>query len=70
MHGLYMPSLGIDSPGHIVFAIDTSGSMSSSEELADNLGELRAGWRNQYAIGESGWTPRHTGAEPVEGGAS
>jgi predicted metal-dependent peptidase len=41
VRGLYMPSLGVESPGHIVFAIDTSGSMDS-EDLADIFGELRA----------------------------
>ena len=38
--GLYMPSIGIEVPGHIVFAIDTSGSMSD-ETLADIFAELR-----------------------------
>jgi predicted metal-dependent peptidase len=39
--GLFMPSPGMVVPGHIVFAIDTSGSMDASvlEQIA---GELRA----------------------------
>lgn len=39
--GLYMPSVGVESPGHIVFAIDTSGSMTEVD-LRDIVGELRA----------------------------
>jgi predicted metal-dependent peptidase len=39
--GLYMPSIGVESPGQIVFAFDTSGSMSESD-LRDIVGELRA----------------------------
>jgi len=38
--GLFMPSIGIEAPGHIVFAIDTSGSMSTAE-LADIFSEIR-----------------------------
>jgi predicted metal-dependent peptidase len=44
--GLYMPSLGIEAPGHIVFAIDTSGSMSD-EALAEVFTELRV-YRETY----------------------
>jgi predicted metal-dependent peptidase len=39
--GLFMPSLGVDAPGHIVFAIDTSGSMDL-EQIGEILGEVRA----------------------------
>ncbi len=38
--GLYLPSVGIEAPGHIVFAIDTSGSMSDAD-LAEIFSELR-----------------------------
>ncbi len=39
--GLYMPSLGVAAPGHVVFAIDTSGSMSQ-RVLGEIVAELRA----------------------------
>ncbi len=39
--GLYMPSLGVAAPGHVVFAIDTSGSMSQ-KVLGEIVAELRA----------------------------
>ena len=39
--GLFMPSPGMQVPGHVVFAIDTSGSMSI-EVLGAIAGELRA----------------------------
>jgi predicted metal-dependent peptidase len=39
--GLFMPSPGMSVPGHIVFAIDTSGSMSEAV-LGGIAGELRA----------------------------
>lgn len=39
--GMYFPSLGIASLGHIVFAIDTSGSMSE-DELSEIVAEIRA----------------------------
>ena len=39
--GLFMPSPGMQVPSHVVFAIDTSGSMSG-ELLASIVGELRA----------------------------
>ena len=35
-----MPSIGIEAPGHIVFAVDTSGSMND-EDLADIFTEIR-----------------------------
>ena len=38
--GLFMPSIGIEAPGHIVFAVDTSGSMND-EDLADIFTEIR-----------------------------
>jgi len=41
VRGLYMPSIGVEAPGHIVFAIDTSGSMTD-KMLAGIVGELRA----------------------------
>lgn len=44
--GLYMPSLGIEAPGHIIFAIDTSGSMSN-EDLAEIFAEVRV-YRETY----------------------
>ena len=44
--GLYMPSLGIEAPGHIIFAIDTSGSMSN-EDLAEIFSEVRV-YRETY----------------------
>jgi predicted metal-dependent peptidase len=39
--GLYFPSLGIASLGHIVFAMDTSGSMAN-DELSEIIAEIRA----------------------------
>ena len=39
--GLFMPSPGMAVPGHIVFAIDTSGSMSDAV-LGEIVAELRA----------------------------
>jgi predicted metal-dependent peptidase len=39
--GLYMPSVGIESPGHLVIAIDTSGSVSN-RSLAQTFAEVRA----------------------------
>ena len=39
--GLFMPSPGMQAPGHVVFAIDTSGSMTISL-LQHIAGELRA----------------------------
>jgi predicted metal-dependent peptidase len=39
--GLFLPSLGVEAPGEVVFAIDTSGSMDD-ETLAKLLGELAA----------------------------
>lgn len=38
--GLYLPSLGVQAPGHIVFAVDTSGSMTD-QDLADIFSEIR-----------------------------
>ncbi len=39
--GFMLPSIGIDAPGHIVFAIDTSGSMSAAQ-LGKIFSEVRA----------------------------
>jgi len=39
--GLYLPSMGVEAPGHVVFAIDTSGSMSEGL-IGDIVAELRA----------------------------
>ena len=39
--GFMLPSVGIEAPGHIVFAIDTSGSMAD-EQLAQLFSEVRA----------------------------
>ena len=39
--GFMLPSIGIEAPGHIVFAIDTSGSMSTVQ-LAKIFSEVRA----------------------------
>ena len=39
--GLFMPSAGMAVPGHVVFAIDTSGSMDT-DTLGKIVGELRA----------------------------
>lgn len=39
--GLFMPSPGMNAPGHVVFAIDTSGSMSE-QVLGDIVSELQA----------------------------
>ena len=39
--GLLLPSLGVEAPREVVFAIDTSGSMDD-QTLAQLLGELRA----------------------------
>jgi predicted metal-dependent peptidase len=38
--GLILPSVGVEAPGHLVFAVDTSGSMSDSE-LALIYAEVR-----------------------------
>ena len=38
--GFFMPSVGIEAPGHLIFAIDTSGSMSD-DEIADIFTEIR-----------------------------
>jgi len=39
--GIYMPSPSVQAPGHVVFAIDTSGSMGE-DELAAAMAEVRA----------------------------
>ena len=39
--GIYLPSVGVQAPGHIVFAIDTSGSMSQND-IADIASEVRS----------------------------
>ena len=39
--GLMLPSIGIESPGHIIFAIDTSGSMTS-DQISGIFSELRS----------------------------
>ena len=39
--GLYLPAPGMQAPGHIVFAIDTSGSMGDLQ-MAAALAEVRA----------------------------
>ncbi len=39
--GLVLPSVGTPSPGRLVFAVDTSGSMSDAE-IAQIYGEIRA----------------------------
>jgi predicted metal-dependent peptidase len=44
--GFFMPSIGIEAPGHIVFAVDTSGSMSS-DDLSDIFTEIRV-YRETY----------------------
>ena len=44
--GLFMPSVGVEAPGNLVFAIDTSGSMSD-EDLEGIVGELR-GFRETF----------------------
>jgi predicted metal-dependent peptidase len=41
-----MPSLGIEAPGHIIFAVDTSGSISD-QDLAEIFSELRV-YRETY----------------------
>ncbi len=38
--GLLMPSVGVESPGHVVFAVDTSGSMSMAD-LTTAFSEVR-----------------------------
>jgi predicted metal-dependent peptidase len=38
--GLLMPSIGVEAPGHVVFAVDTSGSMSQAE-LSSAFAEVR-----------------------------
>jgi predicted metal-dependent peptidase len=38
--GFFLPSIGLDVPGHVVFAIDTSGSMSNAD-LATIAREVR-----------------------------
>jgi len=50
--GIYMPSIGVPGPEHLVIAIDTSGSMSSAQ-LAQILGEvnaLRAGFECRVTL--------------------
>jgi predicted metal-dependent peptidase len=44
--GLMLPSPGVEAPGHIVFAIDTSGSMTD-DALASVVAELR-GFRETF----------------------
>ena len=44
--GFFMPSVGIEAPGHIVFAVDTSGSMST-DDLSDIFTEIRV-YRETY----------------------
>lgn len=44
--GLFMPSVGVEAPGNLVFAIDTSGSMSD-KVLTGIIGELR-GFRETF----------------------
>jgi predicted metal-dependent peptidase len=39
--GFFLPSVGVEAPGHIVFAIDTSGSMKS-DVISKILSEIRA----------------------------
>ena len=39
--GLFLPSVGVDAPGHLVIAIDTSASMSE-QQLAEVFAEVRA----------------------------
>ena len=39
--GLFMPSVGIEAPGHIIFAIDTSGSISN-KDLGEVFSEIRS----------------------------
>lgn len=39
--GFMLPSVGVEAPGHLVFAIDTSGSMSD-DDLGKAVSELRA----------------------------
>jgi predicted metal-dependent peptidase len=39
--GLFMPSVGIEAPGHIIFAIDTSGSISN-KDLGEIFSEIRS----------------------------
>jgi predicted metal-dependent peptidase len=39
--GIYLPSVGVQAPGHIVFAIDTSGSMSQND-IADIAAAVRS----------------------------
>jgi predicted metal-dependent peptidase len=39
--GLLLPSIGIESPGHIIFTVDTSGSMDDNQ-LGEIFSELRA----------------------------
>lgn len=38
--GIFMPSVGIEAPGHIIFAVDTSASMDSSE-IEEIFSEIR-----------------------------
>jgi len=44
--GFFMPSVGVEAPGHIVIAVDTSGSMST-EDLSDIFTEIRI-YRETY----------------------
>lgn len=39
--GFFLPSVGVEAPGHMVFAVDTSGSMSTAV-ISKILGEVRA----------------------------
>jgi predicted metal-dependent peptidase len=44
--GLFMPSIGIEAPGHIIFAVDTSGSISD-RDLGEVFSEIRS-YRELY----------------------
>jgi predicted metal-dependent peptidase len=47
--GLVLPSVGTPSPGRLVFAVDTSGSMSDAQ-IAQIYGEIRA-FRETFPCG-------------------
>ena len=50
--GIYLPSIGVQAPGHIVFAIDTSGSMSQQDiaDIAREVSSLRDMFHSRLTV--------------------
>lgn len=53
--GIYLPSVGVQAPGHIIFAIDTSGSMSQEDiaDIAAEVGSLRDTFHSKLTVIQS-----------------